>query len=616
MPMRPSGDVQAVRRPIALLAVAIGAYAVLAVIAYWPVMPLDASRLPIPLGAGAGDPAQMSWFLAWTPFALGHGHNPFFTNYIDFPLGANLASNTSVPLLGLLCAPVTFALGPIASFNLLMRIALAGSATSMFLVSRRWVNWWPAAFAAGLLYGFGSYMTFESSVHLDLAFMAIPPVLLWCLDELFVTRARSPVKVGILLGLLCAAQLLIDPEMLMFCGIMAVVGLIFLALTHSHEVVACIRATATGLLCACACFGAVAGYPIWYFLAGPRRIPHGIQPAGTIAGFHVDLLRPVLTSIPHLTDASGYLGAPLLVGLVALAVLWRRLGVIRFAVVCACTAFVLSLGPRLTVDGHSLAIWLPEALFEHVPVLVDLEPVRVTGIEMLFLAVILAVGLDRTRTSMLERARAARTASSRPGEPRARGMGSRIRSDPSLQSLGVLALLIVAFVPVLDQLPVVSEHSVTAPGLTASLARSVPDGGVVLAFPYPRAHEDEPMLWQAVDEMSFRLVGGYALVPGTTGHGRYYVAQGPDLAKLSSLLTAAGGAAGVSLVSACHSLGTVVRAYGADALVVRTRTGAIRTRGIGLLSKLLGPPTVSFKAGVAWYDLPGRKPTPSCRAVS
>src|ERR1035441_5707453 len=97
--MRPSGDMQAVRRPIALVALAIGAYVVLAVMAYWPVMPLDASKLPHPLGAGAGDPAQMSWFLAWTPFALGHGLNPFFTNYIDFPLGVNLASNTSVPLL-------------------------------------------------------------------------------------------------------------------------------------------------------------------------------------------------------------------------------------------------------------------------------------------------------------------------------------------------------------------------------------------------------------------------------------------------------------------------------------------------------------------------------------
>ncbi len=610
--MRPSGDMQAMRRPVVLLALAIGTYVVIAVLAYWPVMPFDASKLPHLLGAGAGDPAQMSWFLAWTPFALGHGLNPFFTNYIDYPLGVNLASNTSVPLLGLLAAPVTLALGPIASFNLLMRIALASSATSMFLVSRRWVRWWPAAFAAGLLYGFGSYMTFEASVHLDLAFMAIPPLLLWCLDELVVTRRRSAIKVGVLLGVSSAAQLLIDPEILAYCAIMAALGLALLAITHRREVVARVRLATPGLLAALACFAAIAGYPIAYFLTGPRRIPHGIQPAGVIAAFHVDVLRPVLRASPQLLNSSGYLGVPLLIGLVALAVWWRKLALVRFAAACACAAFVLSLGPRLTVDGHSFAIWLPEALFEHVPILVDLEPVRITGIEMLFLALVLAAGLDHTRNWILEHSRNAGTISGHSGEPRVRRLASRIRSDPGLSTLVLIVLLVVAFVPLLDRLPVVKERSVAVPQLTASLARSVPDGGVVLAFPYPRAHDDEPMEWQATDEMSFRLVGGYALVPGRAGRGGYYVAQGPDLSRLSSLLVASRGASGVPLESACHSLEAVVREYKVDALVLRTSAGAIRTGAIALLTGLLGPPSVGFEAGVAWYDLPARKATGSC----
>ncbi len=607
---------QAVRRPAVLVALAIGAYVVLAVLAYWPVMPLDASKLPHIVGAGAGDPAQMSWFLAWTPFALGHGLNPLFTNYIDFPLGVNLASNTSVPLLGLLASPVTLALGPVASFNLLMRVALAGSATSMFLVARRWVRWWPAAFAAGLLYGFGSYMTFESSVHLDLAFMVIPPLLLWCLDELFVTQERSPVKIGVALGLLSAAQLLIDPEVLVYCALIAAIGLILLGLTQRHEVPARIRAAAPGLVAACACFAAIGGYPIGYFLAGPRRIAHGIQPAGVIAAFHADLLRPVLRASPQVSDSSGYLGIPLFIGLLALAVLWRRLGIVRFALGCACAAFLVSLGPRLTVDGHTLGIWLPEALFEHVPVLVDLEPVRITGIEMLFLAIVLAVGLDRTRTWISENSQSSRPGSRHGAEPRVRNVASRVRSDPGLRTVVLLVLVVVAFVPLLDQFPVVQEQRAIAPQLTASLARSVPNGGVVLAFPYPRAHNDEPMLWQAVDEMSFRLVGGYALVPGAMGHGGYYIAQGRELSELSSILTASSSSSSVRLGSACRSLEAVAREYGAEALVLRTSPGAVRTRGIELLTKLLGPPTASFEAGAVWYDLGGRMPARSCPPVA
>ena len=595
-------------------ALAIGAYAVLAALAYWPVMPLDASKLPHPFGAGAGDPAQMSWFLAWTPFALGHGLNPFFTNYIDFPRGVNLASNTSVPLLGLLAAPVTFALGPVASFNLLMRIALAGSATSMFLVSRRWASWWPAAFASGLVYGFGSYMTFEGSVHLDLAFMPIPPILLWCLDELFVTRRRSSIKVGILLGLLSAAQFLIDPEILAYCAIMAAVGLIILALTHHRVVLARVREAVPGLLAACVCFAAIAGYPVGYFLTGPRRIPGGIQPAAEIASFRVDLLRPIMRASPQLANSSGYLGVPLLIGLVVLVLWWRKLAVIRLSVACACVAFILSLGPRLTVDGHTLGIWLPEALFEHVPVLVDLEPVRITGIEMLFLAIVLAVGLDHTRTWILEHSRAWRMKVEDPA-PRVRPVASRILKDPVLQTRVLLVLLVLALVPLLDQFPVVREQRATSPQLTRSLSRAVPNGGVVLFFPYPRAHNDEPMLWQAMDEMSFRLVGGYALVPGATGRGSYYMAQGPELSALSSVLT------GTSVVSGspgrtCRSLEAVVRDYDVDALALRTSPEAIRTRGTELLTKLLGPPTASFGSGVVWYDVPGRNSIRDCPPAS
>jgi len=430
-----------------------------------------------------------------------------------------------------------------------------------------------------------------------------------------VTRERSPIKVGVALGLLSAAQLLIDPEVLAYCAIMAAVGLILLALTRRHEVLARVRATTAGLVAACACFAAIGGYPIGYFLVGPRRIAHAIQPAGVIAAFHVDLLRPVLQSSPHETDSAGYLGIPLLIGLLALAVLWRRLGIMRFACACAGAAFLLSLGPRLTVDGHSLAIWLPEALFEHVPVLVDLEPIRITGLEFLFLAIVLAVGLDRTRAWIVENSPSSRPGSGLGVAPRARTVASRVRSDPGLHNVVLLVLVVVAFVPLLDHFPVVREESAIAPQLTASLASSVPNGAVVLAFPYPRAHNDEPMLWQAVDEMSFRLVGGYALVPGPKGGGGYYIAQGPALSELSSLLTAS-PAPDVRPGNACRSLEAVAREYDAAALVLRTSVGELRTRGIELLTKFLGPPGASVRAGAAWYDLGGRTRNWSCPPVA
>jgi hypothetical protein len=98
------------RRPQGLVvALCIAAYVVLAIAVFWPAPPWDTSRLPStpinifgPNQYGYGDPAQMTWFLAWVPYAIRHGLSIFHTGFLDYPFGVNLANNTSAPLLGLL----------------------------------------------------------------------------------------------------------------------------------------------------------------------------------------------------------------------------------------------------------------------------------------------------------------------------------------------------------------------------------------------------------------------------------------------------------------------------------------------------------------------------------
>ena len=95
-------------------------YGVLALFAYAPLWPGDPHAI---MNCVCGDNVQAPWFLGYVPWAILHGHNPFFTTYLDYPRGANLITNTSVPLLGVLAAPVTELFGAIASFNLLMFLA-------------------------------------------------------------------------------------------------------------------------------------------------------------------------------------------------------------------------------------------------------------------------------------------------------------------------------------------------------------------------------------------------------------------------------------------------------------------------------------------------------------
>src|SRR2546422_10571391 len=65
-------------------------------------------------GIGA-DPELFIWYLKYVPWALLHGHLPFFSSSIVYPSGANLMWNTSILLPAFLMSPVTLLLGPVAA---------------------------------------------------------------------------------------------------------------------------------------------------------------------------------------------------------------------------------------------------------------------------------------------------------------------------------------------------------------------------------------------------------------------------------------------------------------------------------------------------------------------
>ncbi len=375
------------RHPVFPAIIAVASYCALAVLAYWPVSPFDSSVIP---GATTADPVQSIWFLEWVPFALFHGHNPFFTNFIDYPSGVNLASNTLASALGLGASPMTLILGPVATYNFLLRLAFASSATSMCFVLRSWTRWWPAAFAGGLLYGFSSYMSEQGPWHLSLVFMPIPPLIFWCLNELLVRQRRSPRWTGVLLGLLCAVQFLIHAEVLADCALIGAVGVLALAITHRREATDSARRVLSALGWAAACFALVCAYPIWALIAGPQHLTGPVAPIWFIAQDHVDLLNPIRRNIVlHIVNANGtpylshgiqlttvnnsdYLGLPLVLLLAICAILQRRVRIVRLAVLLGFVSFVLSLGPRLTVNGTPTGIPLPAILLEHVPLLDDM----------------------------------------------------------------------------------------------------------------------------------------------------------------------------------------------------------------------------------------------------
>ncbi len=244
-------------------------YVAVSLIAYLPAWPGDPSRL-VGAQCACGDPVQQSWFLGWVPWAIVHGHNPFFTNWIDQPSGANLAVNTEMPFLGLLAAPITFAAGSVASFGFLLWLAFPASATAAFFVLRRWTRSNLGSACGGLLYGFSPYIVGEGFRHLNLTFVPLPPLIFMALYEIFVEQRSDARRWGVALGLLVVAQYLISSEVLSTAAVVAVVAAaILLVARHRSVDRRRLRHALRALVPAVLVTAVLLSYPMYYFLAGP-----------------------------------------------------------------------------------------------------------------------------------------------------------------------------------------------------------------------------------------------------------------------------------------------------------------------------------------------------------
>ena len=263
------------------------------------VVTLGAWRGPASGWAGTCcDQEPAIWYLGWTPHALAHGLDPFFTTQIGAPAGVNLMWSPSMPLLGILgWLPAKIA-GPIVGFNVLVVLGIALSGFTAWLAIRRWSGDGAGPIVGGAVYAFSPYVVSHAAIHLNLATAWVPPLLLIAIDELLVTRRRPPWQSGVVFGVLCAAQLLISEEILatsvvaagVLTAVMAVAcrGAQFRQIAITRLVPAGAAAVPTFLL--------LAGWPLAAQFTGPQRISRQVQDP---TKFSTDLLNLVLpTPLP------------------------------------------------------------------------------------------------------------------------------------------------------------------------------------------------------------------------------------------------------------------------------------------------------------------------------
>ena len=393
--------------------------------------------------SGGNDVPEEIWFLAQTPWVLLHGHNPLVNDWLNAPVGVNLMDNTTMPLLGIVGFPITVLFGPIATYNVLIDLAIFASALSFFAMARRFVTWWPAAFVGGLAYGFSPFTAATGNAHLFLLFQAVPPLVILFVDRFLRSASASPWWAGLAVGLCFVAEFYISTEA--FASLVVMTG-IALVVAGAFALRARLPFDGRRLLrmggCAVMVIVLGTGYAAWVAVAGPHHITGPAQPATVLAGESVDpfgLVVPTLDqhfSLGHAAlgdsfvavrdpnwhivvesplENGSYIGVPLLVALVIGAIVLRRKRIALFSAVMGASALVLSLGPHLHVDGHRTDIPLPFIVLTHVPLLDSSEAARWETYFWLFAALLLALLLDAVVRAVSATPRAGRRAGAAAG---------------------------------------------------------------------------------------------------------------------------------------------------------------------------------------------------------
>ncbi len=501
-------------------------YLPLAVVAYLPALEHWSLQMN---GCNCWDQVLEEWGIAWWPAAIAHGHALFTTTYLDAPGGVNLMWNTSMPALGLAASPLSFALGPVHTFLVLLVLSGPVSGAAMFLLLRRWTAWLPAAWVGGLLYGFSSYMAAQSTVgRLHLIFVPIPPLIVLVIDKLLRDTRPRRVRLGTTLGVLCAVQFLISEEILLMTALLVAAGLLVLALLYRDTAVRHALALGRAASAAVATFLCVAGWFLAVQLFGADRLTGPPQPHAQLNLFSSDVVSPVVPGIIQLFhpswalavssrfdaatpgEAGSYIGASLLAALVVGIVVLRRRRIVQFFAVMALASFALSWSPRLIVANHHLPIPGPYAALARLPLMGDFIPGRFALGMWFSIAVLFSVELD-----VLHRSVARHRAANRPVH--------RHRQPWRAMPVAITAALVGAcLLPLVPNWPYLQLPARVPHFFTSATVDRIRSGSLMVTYPYPRTGLDEAMVWQAETAMRFRLLGGYYIAPDRHGAGTLF----------------------------------------------------------------------------------------------
>jgi hypothetical protein len=338
------------------------------------------------VGQGSVDANFYVWSLRWWPYALSHGLNPLYSHQIGAPSGFNLAWDTTTPALAVIMSPVTAIFGPVVSLNLTLALAAPVSAWAAFLAARRLTGRFWAALVAGTVYAFSPFEVGHSGAgQANLALIMLLPLIVYLALLWRDGKLGSRVFVA-LLAVTMAAEFYVFNEAFAEMTALGAVGLLAgFALARPEQRPAIARLARLAAI----------AWVIAIVLAAPY-VFYALRHYS--AGFTKSTFPNNSLNLNYTVDYASSI--PLLLILVALAVLaWSR-RLTRVLVILFVLIVALAVGPHLYVGSRDVGV-LPWARLWSLPLARSAEPTRLLLFGYLVLALAVAVWLAMPARSKL-----------------------------------------------------------------------------------------------------------------------------------------------------------------------------------------------------------------------
>jgi hypothetical protein len=349
------------------------------------------------------DPNFYIWSMQWWPYAAGHGLNPLFSSQIGAPHGYGLAWASTTPSVGLLMWPVTAVFGVLASFNAVLLLAPPVAGWAAFVAARRLTGRFWASLVAGAAYGLCPFeLNHDWQGDLNLTMIALLPLMVYLVLVWWAGSLKST-WFAVALALAMAAEFYTFTEAFLDMTLVWAGGLLIGFAVAGRDDWR--KAARLAGLAAIAYAGAVlaAGPYLYYALKHNQTTTVG----RTSPEFSLRLARLILPPADKVFRVAplmsytrylgwwgldDYVGLPIILVLLALAVLaWRnplsRLLLAGFVFVTA-----LAVGPVLYV-GKTSGFTVPWSGLWSLPIARSAEPSRFIVFAVLVLALALALWL-------------------------------------------------------------------------------------------------------------------------------------------------------------------------------------------------------------------------------